>query len=82
MPSVGEISMLVYDNYEYACYTKTKKVIITEFKNITWNLAKLEGENSTLEEWQKEHRKYFKSIDSNFNDETKVLFEMFEVIRL
>lgn len=81
VPRVDEISMLVHDNEECACLTRTKKIIITEFKNITWNLAKLEGENKKLEEWREEHKKFFRSINSNFNDDTTVLFEIFEVIR-
>ena len=61
-------------------YSKNKKIIITGFKNITWDLAKLEGENNSLEEWRKVHIDYFSKIDSNFNEDTKVIFEIFEVI--
>ena len=62
------------------CFIKTINVIITEFKNITWDLAKLEGENNSLEEWRKVHTDFFSEIDSSFNDDTKVIFEIFEVI--
>ena len=62
------------------CILETKKVIVTEFKNITWDLAKLEGENNSLEEWKKIHKDYFSKIDSSFNDNSEVIFEIFEVI--
>ena len=62
------------------CILKTKKVIITEFTNITWDLAKLEGENNSLEGWRKVHKDYFNKIDSTFNDDTKIIFEIFEVV--
>ena len=80
LPKVDDISVLTDSNDNNVCIIKTKEVIITEFKNITWDLAKLEGENETLEEWKKVHKDYFGTIDSNFNEDTKVIFEMFEVI--
>ena len=48
----------------------------SEFKNITWDVAKLEGENISLEEWRKVHIDYFSKINTNFNDNTKVIFEI------
>ena len=77
---VGEESALIFSDGSIACITKTSRVVVTEFKNITWNLAKLEGENKSLAEWQKEHIEFFKSIDNNFNENTKVVFEVFEVV--
>ena len=79
IPAIGEESILTFLSGEAACITKTKEVIITEFKNITWDLAKLEGENNSLKEWQDEHRRFFKSINKNFCDETMVIFEIFEI---
>lgn len=78
---VGTETILVYDNEKQACITKTKQNIICEFKNIDWNIAILEGENDNLEEWRKEHIKFFKSIDANFTESTKVVVEIFEVVR-
>lgn len=80
LPIDGAQSILTDLNDKNMCIVKTKKVIVTEFKNITWNLAKLEGENKSLEEWRKVHREYFSKIDINFNDDTKVIFEIFEII--
>lgn len=80
IPIVGEESILVFSNNKKACITKTKKVIITEFKNIKEELSNLEGEGN-FKKWKNEHIKYFKSIDSNFNENTKVCFEIFEVTK-
>lgn len=77
---IGDISILTDSKDNSVCIRKTKEVFVTEFKNITWDLAKLEGENETLEEWRKVHKDYFSKINSNFNDDTKVIFEIFEVI--
>ena len=62
-------------------FIKTSNVIVTEFKNITWGLAKLEGENKSLNQRKEGHTNYFKKLDSNFNENTKVIFEVFEVIK-
>lgn len=78
IPTVNEESILIFDNEKKACVTKIKKVIITEFKNISEELSILEGEGN-FEEWQKAHIEYFKTINPNFNENTKVTFEIFEV---
>ena len=78
--TIGEESILVFDNEKKACITKTKKIIVTEFKNITEELALMEGEG-TFEKWKKEHIKFFKSIDKYFNENTIVEFEIFDVVK-
>lgn len=78
IPIIDEESILLFDNEKKACITKTKKVIITEFKNISEDLSILEGEG-IHEEWKKTHIEYFKTINPNFDDDTKVIFEIFEV---
>ena len=78
---VGDISILTDSKDSNICFIKTISVVITEFKNITWDLAKLEGENKSLNEWKENHMNFFKKIDPNFNENTKVIFEVFEVIK-
>ena len=81
LPKVGDISILIFDNEKKACITKITKVIITEFKNITEELAYLEGEeNRSLEYYKKAYGEYFKTIDSNFNENSKIIFEVFEIV--
>lgn len=82
LSKIGDISILTDSNNKNICIIQTKKVIVTEFKNINWNLAKLEGENTSLEEWRQVHKDYFSKIDTNFNENTKVIFEVFEVLDL
>ena len=78
---VGDISILTDSKDNNICFIRTINVIITEFKNITWDLAKLEGEDKSLNEWKENHMNFFKKIDPNFNENTKVIFEVFEVIK-
>lgn len=76
----NDISILTDINGNDVCLIQTKKIIITTFKNITWDLAILEGENNSLDDWRKEHYNFFKKINPDFNKDTKVVFEIFEVI--
>lgn len=78
IPKIGEEKILTFDNEKKACITKTNKVIITEFKNITEKLSSLDSEDN-YENWQKTHIDYFKLADPTFNEDTKVIFEIFEV---
>lgn len=78
---IGDESIIMYDDNTDACMIRTTDVIVTEFKNINKDLAYLEGEeNRSLEYYKKVHNEFFKQIDPNFNDNTKVIFEIFEVI--
>ena len=82
IPSIGEKSVMLWDNGQKACAVETKNVIITKFKNITPEMAYLEGEGDrTLEYYRKVHIEFFKTIDPNFNDDTEVVFEIFEVVK-
>lgn len=80
IPKNGEEFIIINDIEKQVCVVKIVKTIITEFKNITEDLALLEGEG-TFDEWKKVHIDFFKSIDPNFNEDTKVLFEIFETTR-
>ena len=74
-------SVLIYDNEKSACITKIITTKICKFKDIKWNLAKLEGIGNSLEEWKERRYNYFKSVNSNFNDNTLVLVKAFEVTK-
>lgn len=81
IPQIGELRILIYDNEKKACIIKTTNVIVTKFKNISEDLAKLEGEgDKSLDYYRKTHIDYFKTIDKTFNDETLIIFEIFQVV--
>lgn len=78
-----EESILTYENGNKACIVKTKQVLIMKFNEMTLELARLEGEGDlSLNYWRKVHFDYFKSIDKNFNNESKIIFEIFEVVKI
>ena len=81
LPKIGDKSIITYSNGEYACLIENTNVIIAEFKNITEELAYLEGEGDrSLKYYRKVHAEYFKTKDKNFNDNTLVVFEIFKII--
>lgn len=82
VPIIGEESIIHFDNEKNACVVKTKEYHILKFKDVTEELAKLEGEGDlSLSYWQKAHTDFFKSFSKNFNDETEIIFEIFEVTK-
>ena len=81
VPKIGEKSILTFENEKKACVVETKQVIITKFKDVTPEMAYLEGEGDrTLDYYRKVHTDYFKTINPEFNDDTEVIFEVFEVV--
>ena len=80
LPIIGEESIIQYDDKTDACIVKTIDYKIIKFKDMTEDLARLEGEGDlSLDYWKKVHYDFFKSIDSSFNEDTKIVFEIFEV---
>lgn len=79
---VSSKSIITYDNDKNACLVETCDNIICKFKDVTWDIAKLEGETDSLDEWKKIHYDFFKSIDSSFNENTVVLIEVFKLVKV
>ena len=81
LPVIGEESIICYDDDTFACMVKTVDYKIMKFNEMTEEYAKLEGEGDlSLCYWKKVHYDFFKSIDSSFNEERKIVFEIFEVV--
>ena len=82
MPVIGEESIIHYDNEKDACIVKTIDYKIMKFKDMTEDLAALEGEGDlSLEYWRKVHFDFFKSYNPDFNDDTLVVFERFKLVK-
>lgn len=83
-PKVGDYSIVTDWDGNPRCVIMTTKVSIIAFKDMTFDICKLEGEDDNLESWQKNHIKFFTDdgeIDGyTFTEDMPVLFEEFEVI--
>lgn len=84
IPEEGKLSVITDWNGNPKCVIKTTKVRIIPYKDITFEIAKLEGEDDTLESWRKNHEEFFteegKEIGYKFSEDMEVIFEEFEVI--
>ena len=80
----GNLSVITDWDGNPRCVIKTTRVRIIPYKDITFDIAKLEGEDDTLESWRKNHEKFFteegKDLGYKFSEEMEVIFEEFEVI--
>lgn len=82
LPVIGKESIIHYDNEKDACIVKTIDYKIMKFKDMTEDLAALEGEGDlSLEYWRKVHYDFFKSYNPDFNDDTLVVFERFKLVK-
>jgi len=86
VPKEGDLSIITYWDGTLGCLIKTTKVTIIPFNEVTFDLAKLEGEDETLKSWQDNHIKFFtadvKESGYEFSDDIPVVFEEFEVLEI
>lgn len=73
-------AILIFDNEKKACITKFDKIIVTEFKNITKELAILDV-SKNLEEFKINYTNHFRLLDKNFNENTLVEIRTFTVTK-
>ena len=83
LPVVGDESTICFNDGSSACVVKTLDFKIIKFKDMTGDFSKMEGEGDlSLEYWKKVHYKYFKDLNNDFNEDSLIVFEMFEVINV
>lgn len=85
LPKEGEYSVILNSKDEAVCVTKTTKVYIERFKNISKEQAYKEGEGDrSLEYWRRVHRDFFTNelaeAGISFDEDMKVVCEEFEVV--
>lgn len=83
-PKIGDYSIVLDSNNEPKCIIKTTNYTIMPFKDMTYDIAKKEGEDECLETWISTHKKMFisegKEYGYKFNEELKIFFEEFQVV--
>ena len=86
LPKVGEMSVITYWDGTPGCVIRTTNVRIIPYRDMTFDIAKLEGEDDTLESWQKNHEAFFteegKELGYTFSEDMPVIFEEFEVVEV
>ena len=84
VPKVGDFSIITDFNGIPHCIIKTTFVTIIPYREMTYDIAKREGEDDTLEEWQITHEHFFREegqiLGYAFSECMPVVFEDFEVV--
>lgn len=86
IPCAGERSVITDWEGTPRCVIETVKVSVIPYCDMTWELAKLEGEDETLESWKANHERFFKEegaeVGYTFTEDMPVVFEEFAVIEV
>ena len=81
LAKVGDLSIITTFDGKDACVIQTEEIQVLPFNEMTWDLAKLEGEHKTLENWVQDHTKFFRNECRDFNGNTLIVFEKFKVLK-
>lgn len=86
VPKVGDRCVITYWDGTPGCVIETTKVRIIPYSDMSYEIARLEGEDDTLESWQKTHQLFFteegKELGYIFSENMPVVFEEFRVIEV
>ena len=66
IPQIGDYSIVTDWSGNPRCIIETTNISILPFNEITFDICRREGEDDTLESWQRSHRRFFA-------DESKIL---------
>lgn len=84
LPKVGDNYVVTDWNEIPLAVIQTTKVDILPYKNVTWELAKLEGEDEDFASWKENHDAFFEEdsdiMGYEFTPEMPVVFEQFKLL--
>ncbi|AKX34627.1 hypothetical protein SLITO_v1c10160 [Spiroplasma litorale] len=84
IPKVDQYSIVTDFKGNPKCIIKTTNVRFIKYKDMTFDICKLEGEDDNLESWKNKHYTFFKRIaDENnfvFNEDLVIVFEEFKLV--
>ena len=84
IPQVGELSLVTYFDGTPGALIQTTNVRLIPYSDITFDIAKLEGEDETIESWRSNHDHFFteegKMLGYEWDMNSIVIFEEFEVV--
>lgn len=84
VPKTNDHYVLIDSKDQAVCIVKDVNVSIMAFKQMYWELAQKEGEDSSFEDWRENHIEYFEDeaidLGIEFNENSLIVFEEFEVV--
>lgn len=86
LPQAGTLSVITWWDGTPGCVIRTTSVQVIPYREITFDIARLEGEDDTLASWQTNHRAFFeaegKELGYVFSEDMPVIFEEFEIVEV
>lgn len=84
LPQAGDSSIITFWDGTPGCVVKTTRVRVIPYNEMTYDIVRLEGEDDTLESWQKTHAAFWRAEGQRcgyaFSEDMPVVFEEFEVL--
>jgi len=84
LPLSGELYVVLDRANNPRCIIETESVKIVPFNQVTWEMAKLEGEDQNLEEWRQKKIEYLEDegaiLGFEFTEDIKLVFQRFKVV--
>lgn len=84
IPEAGDMSVITDWDGNPRCVIRTTRVSVLPYRDITFEIARLEGEDDTLDSWRSNHERFFreegKELGYEFSEDMGVVFEEFEVV--
>ena len=84
LPTIGSLSIVTDWDGNPRCVIETTAITILPFREITFAICSREGEDDSLESWQRGHRRFFtedgKALGYEFSEDMPVIFEDFAVV--
>lgn len=85
-PQIGDKSVITDWDGNPACLIRTNRVQTIPYCEIPFELARLEGEDDSLESWRRNHDAFFSAESAEcgyrFTEDMPVVFEEFEVLKI
>ena len=84
LPQVGDYSIVTDFDGQPACVIQTTSVRILPFRDMTFDLCRMEGEDDSLASWRSHHIPFFTACMAEaglrFTEDMDVVFEEFDVV--
>lgn len=86
LPQEGALSVITWWDGTPGCIIRTTRVRVIPYRDITFDIARLEGEDDDLASWQRNHQAFFEAEGQElgyvFSENMPVIFEEFEVVEI
>ena len=84
LPVSGELYVVLDRSNTPRCVIETESVNIIPFNEVTWEMAKQEGEDQNLGEWKEKKQEYLEDegaiLGFEFTPDIKLVFQTFKVV--